>query len=121
MHSDLTLDILDATTSELGNRYRQFKEVVCAAYDARELDREVKARSKRQAKEVTRRAQADQATLATTRRTQAERATPATDKPLHRKVSFNLQTYKFHALGDYVTCIRRFGTTDSYSTEAVRL
>jgi hypothetical protein len=119
MHSDLTLDILDATTSELGNRYRQFKEVVCAGYDARELDREVRARSKRQTKEATRRTQAGQATLATTRRTQVDRVTLATDKPLHRKVSFNLQTYKFHALGDYVSCIRRFGTTDSYSTEPV--
>ncbi|KAH7917303.1 hypothetical protein BV22DRAFT_1135525 [Leucogyrophana mollusca] len=26
-------------------------------------------------------------------------------------------TYKLHALGDYATTIRRFGTTDSYSTE----
>jgi hypothetical protein len=35
------------------------------------------------------------------------------DKP------FILKTYKFHALGDYVATIKRFGTTDSYSTEIV--
>jgi len=28
-------------------------------------------------------------------------------------------TYKYHALGDYVDTIRRFGTTDSYSTQPV--
>lgn len=32
----------------------------------------------------------------------------------------NLNTYKVHALGDYVETIRRYGTTDSYSTESVR-
>jgi len=31
----------------------------------------------------------------------------------------NLNTYKFHALGDYVATIRLFGTTDSYSTQLV--
>jgi hypothetical protein len=34
---------------------------------------------------------------------------------------FNLNTYKHHALGDYVETIRRFGTTDSYSTEPVSI
>jgi hypothetical protein len=35
------------------------------------------------------------------------------------KKALNLQTYKFHALGDYVQSIRLFGTTDSYSTQLV--
>jgi len=38
-----------------------------------------------------------------------------TRKPKH----LNLQTYKYHALGDYVSAIRRYGTTDSYSTQPV--
>jgi hypothetical protein len=33
--------------------------------------------------------------------------------------SLNLNTYKIHALGDYVSAIRTYGTTDSYSTETV--
>jgi hypothetical protein len=33
--------------------------------------------------------------------------------------TLNLNTYKFHALGDYTSTIRQYGTTDSYSTEAV--
>lgn len=32
----------------------------------------------------------------------------------------NLNTYKFHAIGDVVATIRQYGTTDSYSTEPVR-
>ena len=36
-----------------------------------------------------------------------------------KKKMLNLNTYKFHALGDYVATIRLFGTTDSYSTQIV--
>jgi len=36
-----------------------------------------------------------------------------------RKKTLNLNTYKFHALGDYVETIKMYGTTDSYSTEPV--
>jgi hypothetical protein len=36
-----------------------------------------------------------------------------------RRKKLNLNTYKFHALGDYVATIRLFGTTDSYSTQVV--
>jgi hypothetical protein len=33
--------------------------------------------------------------------------------------TLNLNTYKIHALGDYVSAIKTHGTTDSYSTEMV--
>jgi hypothetical protein len=33
----------------------------------------------------------------------------------------NLETYTYHALGDYVRTIRTFGTTDSYSTQPVSI
>ena len=36
-----------------------------------------------------------------------------------KKKKLNLNTYKFHSLGDYVASIRLFGTTDSYSTQLV--
>ena len=32
---------------------------------------------------------------------------------------FNFQTYKLHALGDYVQTIQQFGTTDSYTSHLV--
>lgn len=43
------------------------------------------------------------------------------DKLARLKRSLNLNTYKNHSLGDYTAAIRRYGTTDSYSTESVRI
>ncbi|KAG0706560.1 hypothetical protein DFH29DRAFT_995942 [Suillus ampliporus] len=119
MHSDLTLDILDATTTDIGNQLRDFKVKVCSAHDAKELDKEVNTHSRHQAKEAVRRTQAGKNNKSVTNglltTTMVEE--PVDRNKLHRTVSFNLQTYKIHALGDYVSCIRCFGTTDSYSTE----
>lgn len=41
------------------------------------------------------------------------------DRLARLKRSLNLNTYKNHSLGDYTAAIRRYGTTDSYSTESV--
>ena len=38
-----------------------------------------------------------------------------------KKKKLNLNTYKFHSLGDYVVTICFFGTTNSYSTQVVNL
>ena len=38
-----------------------------------------------------------------------------------KKRTLNLNTYKFHALADYVATIRLFGTTDSYLTLLISL
>jgi hypothetical protein len=50
--------------------------------------------------------------------------TPASMAPSNnaRKPKFlSLNTYTYHALGDYAATIRQFGTTDSYSTQPVSL
>ena len=39
------------------------------------------------------------------------------DEP--RQKNFVLNTYKIHALGDYPATIRKFGTTDSFTSEIV--
>ncbi|KAG2110219.1 uncharacterized protein F5147DRAFT_772486 [Suillus discolor] len=134
MHSDLTLDVLDLETTKLGAQFCQFKEKVCSAYRTQELDREVDARICRQTKEAGKRvekggtngkeggATAQQPKAGTSAKGK-QKASPEQplDAPLprqpRRKRSFNLNTYKLHALGDYVTSIHHFGTTDSYSTE----
>jgi len=36
-------------------------------------------------------------------------------------MTFNMKTIKLHSLGDYVSHIRTYGTTDSYDTGIVRL
>ncbi|KAG6903960.1 hypothetical protein DXG01_013669, partial [Tephrocybe rancida] len=55
--------------------------------------------------------------------TQQETAAGAdTKQPLRRKAkTFSLNTYKFHAIGDYASTIQTFGTVDSYSTETGEL
>ena len=97
MHMDPTLDILSHVTMSLGNGFRLFVEKMCAAFQTRELERERVARQRRQEK------------------TAVQKASESSRKPKQ----LNLKTYKFHSLGDYVETIRRFGTTDSYSTQAV--
>jgi hypothetical protein len=59
-------------------------------------------------------------TLPATRRTPPPSARPkfAARRSGRRKI-FSLYTYKYHALGDYPRTIRRYGTTDSYSTQIV--
>ena len=47
-------------------------------------------------------------------------STVPTETPDRKFVKFNLNTYKMHALGDYVDCIRTMGTADSVTTRAVR-
>jgi hypothetical protein len=108
MHTDQTLKILDDATARIGKEFRTFGNETCPVFDTRELRRESEARRRRQLKK-------GQSCSAPAK---PKLNTPLkSDGPLPRR--FNLQTYKFHALGDYADTIRRFGTTDSYSTEPV--
>ncbi|KAG2029658.1 hypothetical protein BDR03DRAFT_936805 [Suillus americanus] len=117
MHSDLTLKILDDITTDLGEHFRLFKDTVCASYQTHELDHEVDARSCRQEREAAKRAENGKGKEKGKEKEKASgRDAPRPRQP-RRKKSFNIQTYKFHALGNYVASIHLFGTTDSYSTE----
>jgi hypothetical protein len=97
MHTDLTLGILSHVTTSLGNNFRVFEEKTCTAFQTWELERERVTRQRRQEKST------------------AQKARSSARKPKQ----LNLRTYKYHSLGDYVETIRRFGTTDSYSTQPV--
>jgi hypothetical protein len=105
MHTDLTLDIMDGVTTAIGAGFRNFQMKVCPTYTTRELQREANARKRRESKNT--KAGADGLTL------------KSCDNDGKKKKVFNIQTYKCHALGDYVETIRKYGTTDSYSTEPV--
>lgn len=101
MHTDNTLKILDDATTDIGTAFRTFKAKTCSAFHTRELKREKEARQRRQQKQsggANESAQSSSASLPKT---------------------FNIQIYKFHALGDYADTIRTFGTSDSFSTEPV--
>ena len=88
MHTDSTLNILEAVTREFGHLMRRFRNETSERFHTVQLPREAGTRNggARSSKKV-----------------------------------LNLNTYKFHALGDYVRTIRLFGTTDSYSTQVVGL
>jgi hypothetical protein len=97
LHHDLALDLLDYTTVRLGAHMRLFNRDTCEKTATRELAKEAEARARR-----------DGSGNSNAKGT-------ATRKPK----KLGVFTIKFHFLGDYSAVIRRYGTTDSYSTETV--
>lgn len=102
LHTDTTLQILDDVTTELGDAFRKFESKICPIFSTQELPREAEARQRRQLKENG---------------TNGKKKLNVVS--LRKKKEFNLQTYKWHSLGDYVKTISKYGSTDSYSTELV--
>lgn len=117
LHSDDTLKLLDDETTELGDHLRKFQSNTCAAFQTKELGKEASARHRRQAKQDHKSRKKPTARNSTTSQ---ENAATGDQAPQRKPKEFNLNTYKMHALGDYVETIRQYGTTDSYSTELVR-
>lgn len=101
MHTDDTLELLEHATTDLGVEMRNFSDKICPAYETRELRRETEARQRRQRKDGR------------------APSNPSATSGNRRQKKFNMQTYKYHSLGDAADTIRRYGTTDSYSTEPV--
>lgn len=137
MHHDLTLNLLDSLTETLGEQLRNFSQKICPEFDTVELQREQQVRLRREAKRASARYQmpSSQANAASpinepghSQPTNLPAETPnspipptqsASVKARRRRKTLNINTYKFHSYGDYVRTIRRYGTTDSYSTEPV--
>jgi len=84
---------------------RKFERDVCSKYDTKDLPSELAARTRRQQRKAVQKP------------TTTAAPTPAKKGPQQRK--FNLETYKYHALGDYTTSIRLHGPLDGYSTQLV--
>lgn len=104
IHTDETLDMFAAVTKTLTSAMRRFLRETCSAFTTRELRREATARGRRTA------------ALAAKGNSRAAKGKETTSRKTKR---MNLATYKYHALGDYVEAIRRFGPTDNYSTQIV--
>ncbi|KAG2056121.1 hypothetical protein BDR06DRAFT_981565 [Suillus hirtellus] len=102
MHTDETLVFLDAVTVKLGKQLHQFQKDTCIAFKTRELRWEAEHRQCQQSRSHV-----------------GEAEVMTIHQSTWRLKTFNLQTYKLHALGDYSTSICKFGTTDSYSTEPI--
>lgn len=102
LHMEKTLGFFDKAIKLLRHSVIKFQEMTCSTYQTIELPQEITARSHRRAA-----------------LTAKEGVTAA---PINLKVRLkhlNLTTYKYHALADYLDTIRRYGTTDSYTTHLV--
>ncbi|KIN98948.1 hypothetical protein M404DRAFT_156554, partial [Pisolithus tinctorius Marx 270] len=101
IHTDDSLQQLEEATRLLGRQLRKFRDFTCSAFKTMELPSEATAQRRRQENKIS------------------LEPTQTTSVPTTRQKTFNLSTYKLHALGDYVNSIRTFGTTDSYTTQIV--
>ncbi|KAG2366016.1 hypothetical protein BDR07DRAFT_1480750 [Suillus spraguei] len=97
IHTDNSLDLLSQATRCLGQQLRKFWDFTCSAFRTMELPGKIAAHQKKSAN--------------------LNSAGAGTGSPGARLKAFNMQTYKLHALGDYVSSIKMFGTTDSYTTQ----
>ena len=103
LHTEITVKGLEASTTRLGDALRKFESTTCAKYVTKDLPSEEAARGRR--------------TAALAEKNGTHNSAPRSNKSHIRK--FNLSTYKLHALGDYANYIRRYGTTDGFSTQTV--
>ena len=97
----------------MGVEFRAFVNKTCLAFKTQELSRETEARKHRLLKKIQQRSESQ----GTNQNGDSEADMAKADR--RRPKPFSLQRYTFHALGDYADTIRRFGTTDSFSTEPV--
>lgn len=111
MHMETTLFHFDNSTTCLGIAMQKFSQECCMAFKTYDLPCETAARACCQGSKV-----------ASVPQKQTSSNTRPSDGSAGRKpCSFNMATYKMHALGDYVMLIRLFGTTDNYSTQVGEL
>ena len=94
-------ELLDTATTALGNALWYFTYITCPEFDTFETASEYAKRQRQQA--------------ATTSSTSTTAPPTASRQPRQ----FSLKTIKLHFLGDYVSCIRTFGTTDNYNSAIV--
>jgi hypothetical protein len=140
-HTEYTLRSFEAKTTDLGNQLRHFSQVTCPAFKTKELPGEATARGRRRVANKKTRALSGRCTPVSGKHTSSGKCAPSgkhtssskhapndkqpvretqdQDDPGRPTKSFNLQTSKVHALGDYPSTIRWFGTTDSYSMQRV--
>lgn len=103
LHTSTSIGLLSEATSQLGQLLRRFRTFTCSQFATKELPSET-------AKRNWHTAQA---------KTKTSNKASSQPKPTNHNKNFSLSTYKLHALGDYVSTIAWFGTTDSYSTQPV--
>jgi hypothetical protein len=107
LKTESNLHALDTSTTRLGRCIRRFKSKTCQRYKTRELPSEEAARG------------CHEVAAASKKDLKASKTGKVKASRRCLKKGFTLRTYKLHSLGDYVNAIRRYGTTDSYTTQTV--
>lgn len=127
LHTESTVINLENSITRLGEILRKFSDTLCPAYATYDLPSEEAARVRRKATTAKKggNAQSPKKKKKTTQPlTKSKDTGPTSDmKPStsRQRRSFNLVTYKLHALGWYPRAIRLYGTSDNYNTQTVRL
>ncbi|KIJ33763.1 hypothetical protein M422DRAFT_182849, partial [Sphaerobolus stellatus SS14] len=104
MHTDSTINLLSQLTKQFGSLIRRFEKDTRQHYVTQELPRERAARARREA--------------AVASKNTGKEVVPADPAKIpSKRKTLNLNTYKFHAMGDYPNVIRRVGSIESYSTQ----
>ncbi|KAJ3540172.1 hypothetical protein NMY22_g4410 [Coprinellus aureogranulatus] len=123
LHTEETVKNLGVLTRAVGMSARKFRAKVCRAYTTRNLPSEEAARGRRKQRAAANKAAAGKAKK-NAKKSKGKKASSSEDteaKPTvadeGKKRLFNLNTFKFHALGHYIKAILNIGTTDSYSTQ----
>lgn len=98
MHTDTSLRLLDTATTALGAGLQYFVGVTCPVFNTVETSAEFSKRRRRQTAGVPQ--------------------NPSESSSRQPK-TLSLKTIKLHFLGDYVECIKSFGTTDNYTSALV--
>lgn len=109
LHTDSTLAALDSSTTRLGILLREFAKTTEEDFNTRELPSEEASRGRRKAS-------SNKGIIVN--KPQSKDKEEKTKKNKNKK-TFSLLTYKLHSLGDYVTYIKMFGTSDSFNTQTV--
>ena len=117
MHTDATVELLAQITKSLGSNIRTFEKHTCSLFQTRELERERVARQRRQDKDEAAKKKNPNSKKSTTHKT--PESSKFRSSTTRQPKQLNLKMYKYHALGDYVNVIKRYGMTDSYSTQGV--
>ncbi|KAG6906368.1 hypothetical protein DXG01_014299, partial [Tephrocybe rancida] len=117
VHTDDTLALLDEATLDLGHYLREFVTKTCSEFNTRELPREAEARSRQAVSAQKGKLKKTASQTLPISRNAAAPTVMSSGTTTRRPKALNLNTYKFHSLGDVAANIRRYGTTDSYSTE----
>ncbi|KAG2058593.1 hypothetical protein BDR06DRAFT_980408 [Suillus hirtellus] len=97
IHTGNSLDLLSQATRCLGQQLQKFQDSTCSAFWTMELPGEIAAHQKNIFN--------------------LNSAGAGTGPSGAHPKAFNMQTYKLHALGDYISSIKMFGTTDLYTTQ----